>query len=82
MRKSEQTIYDKPRSGDFGNLDKLCGAVLFRILAVLDVRVGQILPALRVVINLPMSFLEKTVRVASNLRRFGEGFLSNNMNLS
>ena len=70
MRESEETISDKRQTGELGKLDKLYVAVLFRILAVLDVRVPQILPTFRVLINLPMSFHNKTVRVASDLRRF------------
>ena len=59
LPKSEETITDGRRFGGIDKLDNLYGAVLFRILAVLDVRVAQILPTFRVVINLPMSFRRK-----------------------
>jgi hypothetical protein len=94
MRKSEETIADELRLGSFDKLDKLCRAVLFRILAEPDVRVAQILPTFRVVINLPMGFLkkvvinlpmsfpEKTVRVAPDLRHLRKDSPFTFMNLS
>jgi hypothetical protein len=72
---SKETITDGRRFGRLDKLDNLYRAVLFRILAVLDVRVTQILPTFRVVINLPMSFRNKTVRVRIRFVASQEGFL-------
>jgi hypothetical protein len=73
--KSEETITDGRRFGGVDKLDNLYGVILFRILAAVGGRVIQILPNLRVMLNLPMSFYRNRVRVKNWVASYGEGFL-------